>query len=254
MVEKSDVLAFVYTKLAEAPLLALERTQRRGTPFKYRRVYFRIAKHSDEFCFRHKPLEGDVTPRQDAESKIIVLPGLRGVGKTTVMLQLYQYLTRGWKIPQQRVLYFSADELTEYLGARISDVITVFVEDVLQTSLVKLDEPIFILIDEAHYDDHWSAAAKIVYDKTKKVFMVLTGSSALSLEMGVDLARRADREIVFPLNFSEHLLLKYRHPSSRRYGRKHTRCTLQPVRCVYKLCARSMERAEAENAPDRHSA
>jgi hypothetical protein len=40
--------------------------------------------------------------------------------------------------------------------------------------------------------------------------MLITGSSALSLEMTVDVARRSKREIMSPLNFSEYLMLKYR--------------------------------------------
>ncbi|MEM0171875.1 MAG: AAA family ATPase [Thermoproteota archaeon] len=139
-----------------------------------------------------------------------MLPGLRGVGKTTILLQIYNYLTQVKKVEQARVLYFSADELKDYLGAKISEAIKVFVEDIWNTSLTSLDKPLVILIDEAHYDKGWALSAKIVYDQTKRIFLLLTGSSALSMEISVDLARRARKEIVFPLNFSEYLILKYK--------------------------------------------
>ena len=39
--------------------------------------------------------------------------------------------------------------------------------------------------------------------------MIFTGSSALSLELNVDAVRRSKKESIFPLNFSEYLLLKH---------------------------------------------
>jgi len=77
--------------------------------------------------------------------------------------------------------FFSADELKDYLGAKISEVIKVFVEDIWNTSLTRLDKPPVILIDEVHYDKGWDLSAKIVYDQTKRIFLLLTGSSALSI-------------------------------------------------------------------------
>ncbi|RLI92950.1 MAG: hypothetical protein DRO89_01140 [Candidatus Altiarchaeales archaeon] len=81
--------------------------------------------------------------KKGIENRVIVLPGLRGVGKTTLMLQIYKYLYLTKQIEQDRILYFSAvDELKEYLGAKISEVIGVYVESVFK----------IILIDEAHFD------------------------------------------------------------------------------------------------------
>lgn len=39
--------------------------------------------------------------------------------------------------------------------------------------------------------------------------MIFTGSSALSLELNVDAVRRSEKESIFPLNFSEYLLLNH---------------------------------------------
>ena len=144
------------------------------------------------------------------KNKVVIVTGSsRGIGKTTMLLQLYDFLIKKQNINQDRVLYFSTDELKDYLGASISEVIDVFVEDILKTTLTLLNEKIFILIDETHFDEKWDTAAKIIYDQSKNIFLLLTGSSALNIEMSMDLARRAKKEKVFPLNFSEYLLLKY---------------------------------------------
>ena len=71
---------------------------------------------------------------------------------------------------------------------------------------MNLDREVFILIDEAHFDKEWAQAAKIVFDQTKKAFLIVTRSSALNLELSMDVARRAKRGVMFPMNFSEYLL------------------------------------------------
>ena len=199
-IDRGDIITYLSAKLAEAPNLARKKTQEDGKPFGYRRIYFRIKKYIDAFLSRE---------RKGIENRIIILPGLRGVGKTTLMLQIYKYLYLTKQIEQDRILYFSADELKEYLGAKISEVLRVYVESVFKTSFVNLDKQLFVLIDEAHFDKEWGMAAKIIYDQTENIFLFLTGSSALSMEMSVDLARRAKKEVMFPLNFSEYLILKY---------------------------------------------
>ena len=72
-----------------------------------------------------------------------------------------------------------------------------------------MEKEIFIFVDEAHFDANWSETSKILFDKSKKIFMIFTGSSALSLELSVDAARRTTKEVVFPMNFSEYLTLSH---------------------------------------------
>lgn len=195
--EKEQLIKYTLAKVAEAPQLVKNNLEEAGSPLKYRRAYFRIKKYVDSF------LNGDTNKR------LIILPGLRGVGKTTIVFQIYNYLKEKKKIEQERILYFSADELKAYLGKKILDVVETFIQEIHKTSLVNLEKEVFILIDEAHFDKNWSEAVKILFDKSKKIFIIVTGSSALNLELSVDAARRATKEIIFPMNFSEYLTLKY---------------------------------------------
>lgn len=194
---RNVLLDYVYAKLRQAPKLSQDNIKRKGKHFRYRTGYFRIKKYIDNF------LEGN------NENRFIVMPGLRGVGKTTIILQLYDYLINKKGISQDRILYFSADELTVYLRSRIINVVDVFITDVHRTSPIDLDEELFIFVDESHYDKEWSQAGKILYDQSKKIFMIFTGSSALDLETNVDAARRIKKESIYPLNFSEYLILRY---------------------------------------------
>jgi len=204
--DREQLVKYTLAKLAEAPQIVKSHLEDKSGPFRYRRVYFRIKRYVDEF------LAGE--QRGNTMNRLIVLPGLRGVGKTTVVFQIYDYLKNQKRIDQDRILYFSVDELKAYLGKSILDVIDTFIQDVHRTTPTNLGKELFIFVDEAHYDPKWSETAKILFDKSKKVFMIFTGSSALSMELSVDAARRATKEMVFPMNFSEYLTLKYRdwHP------------------------------------------
>lgn len=160
-------------------------------------LFFKLKKHVDKFLTGNE------------ENRFIIMPGLRGVGKTTLLFQLYYYLINDKGIKPDRVLYISTDHLSEYLGGKIIDAADVFIGEVHQKSPVTLDEELFILIDEAQHDKEWSTAGKILYDQSKKIFMIFTGSSALSLELNIDAVRRSKKESIFPLNFFEYLLLKH---------------------------------------------
>ncbi len=199
--EKEQLLKYTLAKLAEAPQLVKNHLEGEKSVLRYRRAYFRIKKYADDFLSGEK--------RVNSSNRLVILPGLRGVGKTTIVFQIYDYLKNQKKIDQDRILYFSTDELKAYLGKKILDVADTFIKDVHKTSPIYLEKEVFIFVDEAHFDANWSETAKILFDKSKKIFMIFTGSSALNLELSVDAARRATKETVFPMNFSEYLTLSY---------------------------------------------
>jgi predicted AAA+ superfamily ATPase len=143
--------------------------------------------------------------KMNSEPRWIVVPGLRGVGKTTLLAQLYTEL----KCKPQHKLYISLDEAKRVLGVDLTDILSIY-EEVLGTTLEKLTEPIFLFIDEAQYEPNWGLVLKSLYDRSKKIFIFCTGSSALSLQTNPDVSRRAVFEKLFPLSFTEYMLLKER--------------------------------------------
>jgi predicted AAA+ superfamily ATPase len=197
VINKEDLLDYTLEKLREAPKLSKDHITKNEIKLKPRNGYFRIEKYLKEF------LSGKT------DNRFIVMPGLRGIGKTTILFQLYDYLIN-IGIEQNRILYLSADELSMYFGSKLIHVIDSFISEIHQSSKVNLDKELFIFIDESHYDNSWSQVGKILFDKSEKIFMIFTGSSAISLEMNVDAARRVKKQPIFPMNFSEYLLLKYK--------------------------------------------
>lgn len=140
------------------------------------------------------------------EQRWVVIPGLRGVGKTTILAQIFLSLTSRYDIT--RLLYISLDEVTTLLGSNLAETLEAF-ESILGKSFEKLEEPVFIFVDEAQYDPNWGVALKTLFDKTKKVFILTTGSSAISLQANTDIHRRAFFNKLYPLSFTESQNLKH---------------------------------------------
>ena len=84
-----------------------------------------------------------------------------------------------------------------------------YIKNFHNASLKTLNNEIFLLIAESHYDKNWSLAGKMIYDQSKKIFMVFTGSSALNLEYDAEASRRIINYNINPLNYTQHLNLKY---------------------------------------------
>ena len=134
-----------------------------------------------------------------------VIPGLRGVGKTTILAQTYlQAVEHGQDI---NLLYVSLDEAA-IAGANLADVLSVYQEEILGDYFENLKKPTLILVDEAQADPAWAQVLKTVYDRSRRVFMLCSGSSALHLQMDANVAgRRARIETMYPLSFAEYQLL-----------------------------------------------
>ena len=136
----------------------------------------------------------------------VVIPGLRGVGKTTITAQTYLLIDQHFG---QRVnlLYVSLDEVVEKLNSNLADIIEAY-ESVLGMTLESLEKLTFIFIDEVQADPNWARTLKFVYDRTDKVFFLCTGSSATHLQMDADVdGRRAQVDKLYPLSYPEYQLL-----------------------------------------------
>lgn len=147
--------------------------------------------------------------QKESDERLFVLPGLRGVGKTTLLFQAYEYLLKEKDIPSSDILYISCDELNALGDVNLNEVIEDYLQNIHNTTPSLLDKQVFIFIDEAHYDKNWDLHVKLIYDKTFNVFMMLSGSSSLHLDFNADVARRLKVHEVLPLNYTQHMKLKY---------------------------------------------
>lgn len=151
------------------------------------------------------------------DEKIIILPGIRGVGKTTLLAQLFffeqfkpeNHLSNDSSASLDERFYVSADRLLSE-GISLKDFVS-YLENNVWGNLIKNDKKILLLIDEIQYDQQWDLFLKLMFDKTKgnnNILVVVTGSSAVFLnQKNKDLIRRSRTERVLPTKFLEYLTL-----------------------------------------------
>lgn len=142
-------------------------------------------------------------------NRFLVLPGIRDVGKTTILFQIYEYLQKEKAINPQNILYFSCDRLRKFGNVDIFDVVSSYLEIYHNSIPETLSQQVFLLIDEAQYDNDWALNGKLIFDSSKNIFMIFSGSSALKLSYNPDAARRLLSIPIYPLTYAEHLKLKY---------------------------------------------
>ena len=142
-------------------------------------------------------------------NRFFMMSGLRGVGKTTILYQLYDYLTNERDINESDIFYLDVHDLKNSYDVGIKEIVDLYLEDVHGTTMVNLSKKIFLFVDEAQLDVKWADYARLLFNKTFNVFMIFTGSSALNLEINTDASRRVVKEQLFPCNFQEYLLLNH---------------------------------------------
>lgn len=197
MISEEDLINYIYAKQREIKILSTNKLKWENRIFNHRIEYYRIKNHVDKFL------------KEDYYNRFIIMPGLRGVGKTTILYQLYKYLTKEKAVDNLNILYLDVNDLRTHFKTDLMTVIESFLTNIHQTTIVDLNKKIFLLIDEAHLDENWANYGKLIFDKTHNVFMIFTGSSGLDFKVNADAVRRIKKEPIFPCNFREFLLLKH---------------------------------------------
>ncbi len=188
---------YIRNQILTMPMKVNQELSYKDEKFNKRSDYDNIISYIDKF------LKGE------SINRFLVLPGLRDVGKTTILFQAYEYLLKEKNINQQNILYFSCDRLKRTGGADIFNAVNYYCETFHNSIIETLPQPVFILIDEAQYDKQWALNGKVIFDASKNIFMIFSGSSALKLSNNPDAARRLLNIPIYPLTYSEHLKLKY---------------------------------------------
>ena len=196
MPSKVELTDYVHAKQREIRILA---NNHLNNIENVRIQYNEIKKHVDGFS----------NTENEYFNRFIMMPGLRGVGKTTILYQIYEYLINEKGVKNSNILYLDLDDLKSAYDVGIQEIFKIYVEDIHQTIPANLNEKIFLLIDEAQMDENWAKYGKLLFEKSYNIFMIITGSSALDLELNTDASRRITRKQIFPCNFQEYLLLKY---------------------------------------------
>jgi predicted AAA+ superfamily ATPase len=191
---------YLNENLREIPTTLTEMTSHNNIKYQYRIEFEYLKKNIDNFL-------DDID-----DERFLVLSGIRRVGKTTLLYQVYDYLLNKRKVPYDQILYVSCDDLNDIAKCSIRELTEIYLKNLHDTNIRMLKKKIFLLIDESQYDKNWALSGKIIYDRTINIFMIFTGSSALDLESNPDAARRSYSYEIRPVSYQQHIKLKYNIP------------------------------------------
>ena len=158
--------------------------------------------------FRERFILKRLRNRLTKKPNITILKGLRGVGKTTALLQLFN--------ENKNSIYFSADHpLVKETG----------LFEICRRLISKGGYKI-LLIDETHYIPKWKESIKVIHDDNPNVKVILSGSSAIALHV---LERRAIQLTLEPMSVSEYLHLSQNKLISAKSEWKKSRDSIKFV-------------------------
>lgn len=137
-----------------------------------------------------------------AIKQMIILTGLRRVGKTTLMkLLIEELILEG--INPKRILYISLDD---YLLRKNS--IIEIINEFRKIHKIKFQEKIYLFLDEITYKEDFQTQLKNIYDlQNTKIFVAASSASMLKDKKAMLTGRAITLEIQ-PLDFNEYLFFK----------------------------------------------
>jgi predicted AAA+ superfamily ATPase len=138
------------------------------------------------------------------DRQVLLLYGLRRVGKTTTMYRIVSDLIRNGIRPTN-ILYFSFDEVSW----GIDEVINFYLANILKDPITDAG-PVYVFLDEIQKAEQWENRIKIFYDLYPNLKFVLSGSASLNTLRGSTetLAGRIFRIKIEPLSFIEFVAIK----------------------------------------------
>jgi len=129
----------------------------------------------------------------DWDQRLFGILGLRGTGKTTMLLQYLKF--KVGETNRNQSLYVTADH-TWFYDHTLTDLASQFVKYGGKR----------LLIDEIHKYPNWSRELKNIYDRHSQLQVIFTASSALDILKGeADLSRRAITYELTGLSFREYI-------------------------------------------------
>ena len=172
-------------------------------------VWWQNQKINPQFLLGRKREEFYNIIKKIDEKRILSIIGPRRVGKSTLIYQTINYLLEDKKIDSKRVLLFSGDDPSLFFNEndKISDILEIYFNEILEESISNLTAKVYIFIDEIHFIKNWQNYLKICFDRKYNIKFIVTGSSSLHLFKNANesLLGRIENIYVLPLTFKQFL-------------------------------------------------
>lgn len=136
------------------------------------------------------------------DDSIIILTGLRRVGKTSIMKLLIRQLIQNGTSPKD-ILYVSLDDYA-LDSLSILDII----EKYRALQKLPVDRKVYLFLDEVAYKDRFHQQLKNLYDRQDVKIVASSSSSSVLRDQKAFLTGREIVIRVFPLEFPEYLVFR----------------------------------------------
>jgi len=134
--------------------------------------------------------------------QIIILTGLRRVGKTTLMkLIIEELITKG--IDAKHILYVSLDDYLVHKNT-IAEIINEF----RKIHKIKIEEKIYLFFDEITYKEDFHIQLKNIYDSQNTKLFIASSSASMLRDKKARLTGRAITLEIKPLDLEEYLFFR----------------------------------------------
>ena len=136
--------------------------------------------------------------------EIISIVGVRRSGKTTLLLEIIDYLIKEEKVNPKNIFFIKADDDRITINGLIDKTINEY------NKLMNPKGKVFVFIDEIQEIKEWQKTIKRLYDLKEDIKLFISGSNASILKEDLSslLAGRCASFEVFPFNFNEFLRAK----------------------------------------------
>ena len=138
---------------------------------------------------------------------VILLTGLRRVGKSTLLKQLIFSLINDHNINPKKICYLSLDSFS-FKEKSISDLVRMF----RKINDLKINEKIYLFFDEVTYKDSFKEELKNLYDLGNSKIFATSSSASKLIDKKALLTGRSRTLEVEPLDFQEFLEFKNYNP------------------------------------------
>lgn len=155
----------------------------------------------------------------------LVITGPRGVGKSTVLLEIIRSLF-GFKdeitgkdidikklenppeegtVNKKRILYVTFEE-SSLKKITIIDILKIYAKYILRQDISELNQKIYVFFDEIQNVEDWGTQIKLIQDLNYPIKIFISGSSSVNMINEASKAtRRVDIYSMYPLKFGDYL-------------------------------------------------
>lgn len=155
------------------------------------------------------------------EKEVTVITGARQTGKTTLLLQLKDWLLKNNRARDSQIKFFNLDLISDLEGIQNQSNFIKFLKEELNK-----EKFIFVFIDEIQRLENPGKFLKGIYDSDLPVKFIITGSSSLEIKSKIFESLTGRKRVfhLWPFSFKEYL--SYSEPAIMDLVTKETLSTL----------------------------